>query len=761
MRIRPRHWLAVLEYLLPWLVLLVLAFYVYLEIFVAPYIGLSFVASSSIVIDVYVPQPTIATGDELLTVGSVDMAEWRQHLRMPLFSALNPWPAQGDHLVLRVRHAGQIVQVDWVVPGRTWRELYARLVNTWLLGLAFWVAGAATLLLVRPKDSRYWLFAVFFLLTAFWLVVGNTNRWGHGDSRALFRMAVWLSLPVLLHVHWIIPQPLARWPRQLLWIGYGAGVVLAALQWFEWIPPGPYGNTFALVLAICLVLLVAHYVRQPNTRRELRLLLAAYLLAFVPLITLSAMSAQGLTTESTAAALLFLPLLPGAYFYAVFRHRLGGAELRANRLATVYLFLTLLGSLAGFISGMVSLMLAIPGEMVLVNVGVALAIAAVVLYGFPPFARWVEHRLLAMPLPPEDLLEAYVARISTSLTQSSLTVLLRTEVLPTLLVRQSALYAFQAGQLVPLYMEGVAPAATLPTSLLSLMAQGRVYQTPVGGTDPACPWVRVGLPLRFGGELIGVWVLGRRDPDDYYSQAEIPMLQSLAAETAIALINIEQSSRLQTLYKSNVARHEAERRQLAYRLHDDVLGHIAILHNNLDAAALTPVVHEAYELLKSQVRQLITGLRPAMLDYGLSAALDEMVEDLIQRAGNTMKISLDIPPDLGAPRARPPQEVEEQLFRIAQQSAENALSHAQAETLRISGEITAEKVRVRVEDDGIGFDPSLLNSLSRLLAQEHFGLVGMYERAESIGAVLTLDTAPGQGTSVQVTWSATALPSTG
>ena len=760
MRIRPRHWLSILEYLLPWLVLLVLAYYVYLEIFAAPYIGLSFVASSSTVIDVYVPQPTVETGDELLAVGSVDMTEWRQHLRMPLFSPLKAGdglrPAKGDHLALQIRHAGQIAQVDWLVPGRTWRELYARLVNTWLLGMAFWVAGAATLLLVRPKDSRYWLFAFFFLLTAFWLVVGNTNRWGHGESRVLFRMAIWLSLPVLLHVHWIIPRPLAQLPRQFLWIGYVTSVLLAASQWFELIPPNLYSSAFALVLAICLVLLVVHYVRQPNTRRELRLLLAAYLLAFIPLIVLSALSARGLATESTAVALLFLPLLPGAYFYAVFRHRLGGAELRANRLLTVYLFLTLLGSLAGFVSGLGEFTPAFPGEVILVNVGAALTVAVATLYGFPPFAHWVERRLLAMPLPPEDLLDAYIARISTSLTQSSLTSLLRTEVLPTLLVRQSALFAVRGEQLVPLYAEGIAPQAAMPTPLLSLMAQGRVYQTPVGVTDPACPWVRVGLPLRFGGKLIGVWVLGRRDPDDYYGQAEILMLQSLAAETAIALINIEQSSQLQALYKSNVARHEAERRQLAYRLHDDVLGHIAILYNNLDAAAVTPVVQDAYELLKSQVRQMITGLRPAMLDYGLSAALEEMVEELTQRAGDRVQIFLDVPPG----QIQHPLEVEEQLFRIAQQACENALSHAQAATLRIGGEITAEEILLRVEDDGIGFDPDLLGSLSQLLAQEHFGLVGMYERAESIGAELTFNTTAGRGAVVRIAWSATALSST-
>ena len=747
MRIRLRPWLPSLEYVIPWLALLVLAYYVFLEVFAAPYIGFNFVPSSAIVNDVYVPQAAFAVGDELLTVGQVDMAAWRDHLRMPLFPSLQA----GDHLALQVRHAGEISEVDWVVPGRTWRELYARLVNTWLLGLAFWVAGAATLLLVRPKDRQYWLFAAFFLLTALWLVAGNTNRWGHGESRIVFRMLVWLSLPVLLHVHWIFPKPLARLPGPVYWAGYVASAVLAALQWLEWMPPDVYGSAFALILAICLVLLIVHYMRQPYARRELRLLLAAYLLAFVPLITLSALTAQGLTDESTAAALLFLPLLPGAYFYAVFRHRLGGAELRANRLVAVYLFLALLGALTALVAGLTELLPAFPGERILVDIVIALAAAVAVLYAFPPFARWVERRLLAMPLPPEDLLAAYIARISTSLTQNSLTTLLRKEVLPTLLVRQSALFAVEGEQLVPLYADGITPEPATLTPLLPVLAQGQVYQAPAGASGPS-PWVRVGLPLRFDGKLIGMWLLGRRDPDDYYGQAEVLTLQSMAAQTAIALINIEQSMRLQALYKANVVRHETERRQLAYQLHDEILTHVALLYNNLDAAAVTPVVQDAYEQLKSQVRQMISRLRPPMLDYGLPADLDALLEDQQQRAGDTVQIVLDE----SGKQVRHPPELEEQLFRIVQQACENALAHAQAATLCIRGVITAEQVQLRVDDDGIGFDAGLLRSLPQLLADEHFGLVSMVERAESMGVELTIDSTPGRGTVVQVTWPASA-----
>jgi signal transduction histidine kinase len=726
--------------------LAVLAYFIYLEIFAAPYIGFNFNPSSSTIIEVHLPHPSVVVGDKLVAVGPVEMAVWQQHLRMQLFPPLQP----GDTLNLLVLHESETVTVDWVVPERIDAEVYARLINIWPLGLAFWVAGAATLLLVRPRDSRYWLFATFFLLTAFWLVVGNTNRWGHGESRVLFRMAIWLAIPVLLHVHWDFPQPLAHLPRWVLWMGYAIGVLMAALQWVEWVPPDLYTAAFAVVLMICLVLLVLHFVRQPYARRAVGLFLVGFLAAFVPLIGLSLLTMYGFGNEYTAAALLFLPAMPGTYFYVVFRHRLGGAELRANRLVTIYLFMALLALVTTLILVVVGLPLTSPGASILVNIGIAATAAVAVFVVYPPFARWVERSLLAMPLPPEDLVATYIARISTSLTQGSLAALLSREVLPSLLIRQSALFTVHGYQLELLYADGIASTGDAPAALLTRLTEGQVYQVPPGENDPAVPWVRVGLPLRFDGKIIGLWLLGRRDPDDIYGQPEILMLQSLAAQTAIALVNIQHSATLQALYTSNVIRHEAERRQLAHQLHDEILHRMAILYNNLAAEAVTATVEHDYAQLKSDVRQMIAGLRPPMLDYGLPAAFDALVEDLDRRADDSFHIALEV---IGG-EVRHPIEVEEQIFRIVQQACENTLAHAQAGTLRIAGEITAAQIHLRVEDDGIGFDVMHRFSLSQLLADKHYGLVGMHERAESIGAVLAFTSALHQGTVMHVTWRA-------
>lgn len=81
-------------------------------------------------------------------------------------------------------------------------------------------------------------------------------------------------------------------------------------------------------------------------------------------------------------------------------------------------------------------------------------------------------------------------------------------------------------------------------------------------------WLRLTLPLKVGDTILGFWFLGKRDPDDLYPQVEIPILQSLADQTAIALSNILQTEQLLKLYQSDIKRVEQERQNLAHELHD-------------------------------------------------------------------------------------------------------------------------------------------------------------------------------------------------
>jgi len=122
-------------------------------------------------------------------------------------------------------------------------------------------------------------------------------------------------------------------------------------------------------------------------------------------------------------------------------------------------------------------------------------------------------------------------------------------------------------------------------------------------------------------KLNGIWLMGRRDPDDYYSQQDIVLLRSLANQTAVALNNIARAERLRALYQNDIDQREAERASLARELHDNVLNRLSALKNAVPEDVVSPTFDARYNTLADSLRHTITGLRPAALNYGLPLAL--------------------------------------------------------------------------------------------------------------------------------------------
>jgi signal transduction histidine kinase len=109
-------------------------------------------------------------------------------------------------------------------------------------------------------------------------------------------------------------------------------------------------------------------------------------------------------------------------------------------------------------------------------------------------------------------------------------------------------------------------------------------------------------------------------------------------------------------------------------------------------------------------------------------------------------VRLDLPAD-GSLRALPG-EAAVNLYRIVQEALTNVARHAQASAVTIQAAWDDARLQLIVQDDGRGFIvPAALHELA---SQGHFGLAGMAERAELIGATLTVETAPRQGTTVRV-----------
>jgi len=246
-----------------------------------------------------------------------------------------------------------------------------------------------------------------------------------------------------------------------------------------------------------------------------------------------------------------------------------------------------------------------------------------------------------------------------------------------------------------------------------------------------------------------LWLLGRRDPDDLYSQQEIPVLSSLANLTAIALSNILQTERLKSMYETNISRYEEEKLRLAHDLHDSILNEMAALLMRGDAPVFSPAFQQAFDDLTERLREIVNDLRPPMLAFGLKLALTDFAEDLIERNQDEVEILPDIQSE---GECQYPNAVEYHLYRIVQQACENSLHHAHPKRLLIFGRLSEKQVDLRVEDNGVGLDPEINLKLNDLLARKHFGLVGMFERANLIGAEMNIRSQPNQGTQLQVVW---------
>ncbi|MCB0022045.1 MAG: sensor histidine kinase [Caldilinea sp.] len=195
---------------------------------------------------------------------------------------------------------------------------------------------------------------------------------------------------------------------------------------------------------------------------------------------------------------------------------------------------------------------------------------------------------------------------------------------------------------------------------------------------------------------------------------------------------------------------EEERARLSRELHDETVQSLIAFDHKIqkiqrtldrDPALAHSQLAELRHLLVDaigEVRRFSQALRPLYLeDLGLAPALELLSTEFA--AGFTL---------LGEPRRLAP-EVELALYRIAQESLNNARRHASATQVEVTLTFQPEQSKLTICDDGVGFEPALTSA--DFTRGGHFGLMGMRERAQLVGANLQIATLPGQGVAVSVT----------
>ncbi|HET7091116.1 MAG TPA: histidine kinase [Anaerolineae bacterium] len=234
--------------------------------------------------------------------------------------------------------------------------------------------------------------------------------------------------------------------------------------------------------------------------------------------------------------------------------------------------------------------------------------------------------------------------------------------------------------------------------------------------------------------------------------AEIRSLQDSLIQMARKLKTAQQ--RLRDYAAAILRSQEDERSRLARELHDESVQALVALNQRVQMAerALARDPQAAPARLAElrtmtaaaleDVRRVIRALRPIYLDdLGLLPALETLTQTIGREGGLITTFEVE-----GESRRLTP-ERELALYRIVQEALHNVARHAKAKHVQVKLRYD-HALCVSVADDGIGFDvPERVDAMVDLA---HFGLVGMRERAEVVGARLEIRSAPGSGTTVEL-----------
>lgn len=278
---------------------------------------------------------------------------------------------------------------------------------------------------------------------------------------------------------------------------------------------------------------------------------------------------------------------------------------------------------------------------------------------------------------------------------------------------------------------------SIPAQLLADVTAGAASKT-----HPELESASLSLPLIVRDRSLGLLLLVRAEPEEFRAD-QLRIASAFANQVGVALENANLTEQVHER-----AAHE-ERQHLARELHDSVsqalygilLGaHTAQkqLHDAPEqAAAALAYVENLAQAGLAEMRALIFELRPESLEQeGLIGVLKKQLDALESRHGLETHAELDGEPDL-------PLATKQVLFRVAQESLHNVVKHARASRVDLRFKADADVITLAVRDDGRGFDPA--DSFPGQL-----GLRSMRERTSALGGVLTLSSAPGQGTEVLV-----------
>jgi signal transduction histidine kinase len=264
----------------------------------------------------------------------------------------------------------------------------------------------------------------------------------------------------------------------------------------------------------------------------------------------------------------------------------------------------------------------------------------------------------------------------------------------------------------------------------------------------------VAVPIVSGDRAVGALSLVTTNKEKHFSDSDLAILTNIGRQAGIAIQNAQLYERMRFYARQITRAQEDERKRVARELHDETVQMLIALSRRLESLATLPeplpetamerltALQELIGTTLQGVRRYIQDLRPPTLDHlGLVATIEGLTDDLTEDG-----IEADLGVSGDTRRLTP--ETELVLFRIVQEALSNIRRHSGASHALVQVRFSPDSIRVKIEDDGHGF--SAPARIDDMLTTGKLGLIGMHERAHTLGGSLSVQSEPGEGTVVIV-----------
>ncbi|MGD8603642.1 MAG: GAF domain-containing protein [Anaerolineales bacterium] len=504
--------------------------------------------------------PTLRAGTQVVAIGGIEHQEYASNPTRYLF----PDSTSGDTTTLRVVRNGQLATLRWRLPPLSARDRLTRVSET-LLFVPFYLAGTVALLMLRPRGQRSRVLVSTFYVLALWLASSGLADSQAAYSAVIERLTAWMLVPLMWHLHILFPT---AWIKPILSkriVLFYCGAALIGVLEVLGLSPIRLGSVPMVMAALgATIILVVRLWRTSvvQIKRALRLMVLAYVATMLPLIIVRSGWAQlDLDTGQLAllmAASLTTPIMPFTYLYVIHRRWVSGVRLGFHRQLAQYSFMLVYLIVFVILSSMGSRLVESADQRVLFS----LLLAMVFIVSAPRVSEWFRRGFVFLALGARhevDEISHYLAgQLPQVGTFDELGALLSETILPGLLIRQSALILLQDDSCSIVYHRGdFDPEPLCEEDVLDkLLSDQKSYRPPGTGQPGKDAWIRLVVPLGSHERVVGLWLLGERDPDDFYSNEDITLISVLANQVMLAIENmrrqqkmLRQTNELSTLYE--------------------------------------------------------------------------------------------------------------------------------------------------------------------------------------------------------------------